>query len=205
MNEILDTRTVDDVEYRVYLEQDSECEDPRGDACHVGVIVTVRNSRYLWPAEDGDRISAGYVRDAMEDHSFRVVARWLRMFHGATVVLPLYAAGDEGRPVAGDVTDDADARDYTGVTFDQPSTREVTGLTGTVEIAAALSTEIDEYSTWAVGDCYGYVIERQVTEDSDPIGIDVSDSEGWEQVDSLWGLVGGEYARQAAVSALSDL
>lgn len=190
--EALDTRMVEGVEHRVYLEQDDDCENPRENDYHAGVMVTVQNSRYRWPVEDGDEITGGYVRDVMDDHAFRVVARWLRMFYNASVVLPLYSSGQEGRPAAGDVTDAPEAGDYIGVTFDQPSTRSATGIE-LDDMPAALATDVDEFSAWAVGDCFGYVIER------------ATESGEWEQVDSCWGFIGEDYARGEAQRALGDV
>jgi hypothetical protein len=200
----IDTRMIDGIEHRVYLEHDSDCESPRDTDCAVGVIVTEHNSLCCWPVEDGDGyLSGGHVQRAIEDHDFRAVARWLRMFYGASTVLPLYSTGQDGRPSAGDVTDAPDAGDYVGVIFDQPSTRRVTGV-APADVAVALTVEMDEYSTWAVGDCYGYVIERAETGDSDPLAVDISDHNGWEHVDSCWGLIGEDYARTEAIRALSD-
>jgi len=191
----LDTRDVDGTEYRVYLEQDSDCENPResGDA-QVGRIVCVRSPRYLRPEESGDNVSASLVQSAIDDHSFRVVARWLRLFYGASTVLPLYSGGDD-RPSAGDLTDSPDAGDYIGVTFDQPSTRRTTGVDNLEDIPTALSVEVDEFGEWARGETYGYVIERR----------DESEFGEWEQTDSLWGLIGDDYARSEALRALGDL
>jgi len=186
--DILDTRDVDGTEYRVYLEHDPECEDPREMGDHfVGRIVCVHSSRYVRPDESGDVVSARYVRYAMEDHSFRAVARWLRLFWGASVVLPLYSGYDD-RPSAGDVTDSPVAGDYIGVTFDQPSTRRMTGVES-ADIELALSVEVDEWSAWARGDCYGYVVERATGDDE------------WEQTDSCWGFIGDDYARAEAMHA----
>lgn len=188
----LDTEVIDGVEHRVYLEQDTDCENPRewGDA-FVGRITCVRSNRYLRPEEDGDTVSASYVQSAVDDHDFRVVARWLRVFYGASTVLPLYSGGNE-RPVAGQVTDSPYAGNYIGVTFDQPSTRRTTGVEP-ADLETALAVEVDEWSAWAVGECYGWVIER-ATEDGE-----------WEQTDSLWGLIGDDYARADAMRAFGDL
>lgn len=192
--DVLDTREVDGVEHRVYLVQDDGCDSPRGYDSNAGVMVTVggpRNPYYAWPAEDGE-VAASYVQCAVDDHAFRVVARWLRMFYGATVVLPLYSSGQEGRPAAGDVTDAPEAGDYIGITFDQPSTRRITGIE-LDDMPVALATDVDEYASWAVGDCFGYVIER------------ATESGEWEETASLWGLVGADYARGEARRALGDV
>lgn len=201
--EAIDTRVIDGVTYRVYLEQDPDAESPRETDTNVGVIVA-RSSQYTWPVEDGDSIGGARVADAVNDHDFHVVARWLRVFHRANVVLPLYSTGYESRPVAGQGGETPEVGDYIGVTFDQPSTRRITGVIPD-HMSIALDTDVDEYSTWAVGECYGYVIERAEHDDSDPLGLDISDHADWEHVDSCWGMIGDEYAREAGMRALGDL
>lgn len=200
---VIDTREIDGVIHRVYLEQDQDCESPRGSDANAGVIVAP-SSYYTWPMEDGDTIRAAEVAYALTTYSFTTVARWLRMFYGAITVLPLYSTGQEGRPSAGDESDTSPPGDYIGVTFDQPSTRKATGVPAD-QMAIALSVDVTEYSEWAIGECYGYVIERAEHDESDPIGVDISDHEGWEQVESCWGFIGAEYAEQEARRALSDL
>jgi hypothetical protein len=201
--EALDTRDVDGTEYRVYLEHDTDCESPRefGDY-HAGRIVCVRSREYVRPEEDGDDVSASLIQYAIEDHDFQVVARWLRVFHGASTVLPLYS-GYGDRPSAGDVTDSPKRGDYIGVTFDQPSTRRITGVELS-DMPTALSVDVDEFSAWARGEAHGYVIERRAAEPH-PDCHAVHDAEQWEQTDSLWGLIGDDYARAQALQALSDV
>lgn len=201
--DVLDTREIDGIEHRVYLAHDDDCESPRewGD-CFVGRIVCLTSRDYVRPAEDGDVVSAHYVQCAIEDHDFRVVARWLRLFYGASTVLPLYS-GFEDRPSAGNVDDSPDAGDYIGVTFDQASTRRVTGVEP-ADMPAALTGEVADFSEWARGETYGYVIERRADEPH-PDCHAVHDAEQWEQTDSLWGMVGHEWARTSAIEALSYL
>lgn len=55
-------------------------------------------------------------------------------------------------------------------------------------LVSAMTAEIAEYSSWAEGDCYGYVIE---------------DVNG-ETVDSCWGFIGYEYAKREALDACPD-
>ena len=59
-----------------------------------------------------------------------------------------------------------------------------------------LRAEVDEYSRWLSGDCWGYVIER-------PDGSQTDD--GWEEVDSCWGFIGFDDARQVATEAADHL
>jgi len=53
------------------------------------------------------------------------------------------------------------------------------------QVEKVLQAEIDEYSMYVGGECYGYVIE---------------DLDG-EQIDSCWGFIGGAWVRQAAREA----
>ncbi|MGC2652285.1 MAG: hypothetical protein WA317_01495 [Mycobacterium sp.] len=203
--DVLDTREVDGVKYRVYLLPDEDAESPRDYDGNAGMIVCRPDRDYLWPSEDGDNVSAQEVGFAFRDEdsfglhhegrSFRAVARWLRMCHGATVVLPLYDASS-GLSV-GNVDDTPDAGDYVGVTFDQPSTREGIPEGHMVE---ALTVDVQEYARWATGEVYGYVVERQAPA-AHPECHAVHAGEQWEQVDSLWALIGHEYAEKAALEA----
>lgn len=189
--DILDTREIDGVEHRVYLEVDNDCESPRNNDSNIGVVVA-RSDTHTWPVEDGDTIGGSTVADLVDARDFRVVARWLRMFCGATVVLPLYSTGNEGRPSAGTEDEAPTVGDYIGVTFDQPSTLKVTGVPADY-VADGLSVDVDEYSVWAVGECYGYVIERATADG------------GWEDVWMCFGYIGREFAQAEAERAFSDL
>jgi hypothetical protein len=199
---VLDTREVDGIEHRVYLVQDSDCESPRETDTSAGRIVAP-SDRYEWPMEDGDTVTAYRVAQAIAEHHFHVVARWLRAFHGAQTVLPLYSDGPEGRPDAGHEDYTPECGNFIGVTFDQPSTRKVTGI-GPDHMPVALQVDVSEFSEWATGECYGYVIEKAADEPH-PDCHAVHDCDQWEQVDSLWGMVGHEYARDEAIRALNDL
>jgi hypothetical protein len=53
------------------------------------------------------------------------------------------------------------------------------------EVAAVLKSEVEEYGRYVNGECYGYVVE---------------DAHG-EELDSCWGFIGYEYAREAADEA----
>jgi hypothetical protein len=82
-------------------------------------------------------------------------------------------------------------------------TREVyEGEDGTPDPVAYLKAQADEYEAWAVGDVWGYIIEREVTwtRDDDP----TQHTTTWEHVDSCWGFYGHAYAEQAAMEAWAD-
>ena len=56
---------------------------------------------------------------------------------------------------------------------------------------ASMKAEVQGYSSYLEGDCYGYVVE-ELAEDGDE-----TDSGDWEEVDSCWGFLGREWAKQA--------
>jgi len=210
VSEVLETREVNGVEYRVRLEQDQDCESPREDDVPAGVICAW-SLDYTWPAEDSDQVTADRVRKAVghygqfgmyhEGRSFAAVSRWLRMFYGATIVLPLYSSNAGLSTGTQDET--PEAGNYVGVTFDQPSTRKTTGIP-TERMADALRIDVEQYAQWAEGDCYGYVIERKA-ENPHPDCHASHDDEDWQYVDSCWGMVGSKWAEESAREALASI
>lgn len=200
----VDTVTADDgTLFRVVIEYDQETYDlnPRDNDCPVGRIVAISDdSRISVPQEDGDdpysRANAASIVDAIQDHSFPVVSRWLRIFHGATTVLPLYGYLDGLHAGSPDATDPADG--YSGVTFDTPATRKATGVLPD-DTAHALAQDVDTYATWARGDVWGYIVQRGEVDDE--TGETVWDEFG---EDSCWGHIGEDWAREAARVGLDD-
>jgi hypothetical protein len=65
-------------------------------------------------------------------------------------------------------------------------TRETVQREGITDPATYLDGEVAEYAAWAAGECYGVI---------------VNDADG-EEVDSLWGLIGDDYAVKVAESGL---
>lgn len=189
-DDVLAERGTDHGVYRVRIVLDAAGLDPRGE-CDLGVIVTARQRDHDWPREDGDTVSAATVECAIDEHEYRVVARWLRLFHGATVVLPLYR-GTDGPSIGG--TEDTPRRgDYIGVMFDQPSTRECRGTPPDLMVTG-LTDELAGYASWAAGEVYGWIVERS----SD-------DGATWEHVESLWGHIGRNWAEASAREGLDDV
>lgn len=112
--------------------------------------------------------------------------RWavrIRREREATVVLPVvftnYGSGGNSVYVAGS-WEDANA-----VILDTPKGREDTGV-ARENIREQLGYEIDDISTWANGEVYGYVVEK----DGVPLG-------------SCWGFMGDDGLRQAKSQAES--
>jgi hypothetical protein len=199
----------DGTPFRVVIEYDQDTYDlnPRDNDCPAGRIVAIsRDSRNsVAPQEDSDdrysRANAASIVDAIQDHDFQTVARWLRIFHGATTVLPLWDVSTTYGAMelsAGNVTDNPRADRYAGVTFDTPATRKTTGVLPE-DMPHALATDVDEYATWARGEVFGWIIQRgELDKDGD---VD------WEEdlnEDAVWGHIGEDYAREAARIGLDD-
>jgi hypothetical protein len=204
---IAETTAQDGTPFRVILDVDQDPINPREDYDQTGVMHIRTQSRYYVPQEF-DEVGTSYLDDAIREHDFRVVARWLRVAYGATVVLPLRdRSGNGGFSVSAGSPDSApEAGEYVGVIFDTPDTRRKTwGEGGTVEqMRNALAAEVAEYAAWAEGEVYGAIVQIAETDDEgDPIDWDewADPSEGFM---SVWGLVGREWAEQDARDRLTD-
>lgn len=179
--------------FRVHYHYDPDAESPR-EWCNVGRMV-LSHRRYDLPAEDDD------VVRALEHHSPTVVARWLRIFRGATVVLPVWGY-DHGqlRLRAGDRTYPFDCRwdsGLAGLVFDTPETREETGCPPEL-IDEALREEVATYDRWGNGEFVGFVIER--LDDPDGEADPDDDAATWTETEdgALWGIEDEPYARTEA-------
>lgn len=121
----------------------------------------------------------------------------------ALAVLPVYgydhgnlvfAAGDP----SGCFSDPWDSG-LAGLIYASPADVELVGCP-VDRLVEALTAEVQEYSRWSEGDCYGYVVERLV-----PACAQCGAGERWEDADemnSCGGFIGQEYAEEAALEAL---
>jgi hypothetical protein len=198
---IAETTATDGTPFRVILEPDTDAENPRDNYSNAGVIHVIPQSRYNVPAESslGD-----YLREAIMDHPFPVVARWLHIFHGATVVLPIYSNyGRDFNISAGDADEAPEVGNYVGVTFDTAATQRENGWNSACQTltAAALAADVQTYASWAEGDVWGYVVQRaELDEDGEVIDWEPAGYVG----DSCWGFIGQAWAEVAATEALDS-
>lgn len=197
--------------YRVRVVHDDMAgmhESPR-DWCSVGTMVTYHR-RHNLPCE-GDLTSE--IDQGLQDYSFRTVERWLRVFHGATVVLPIWGY-DHGQLAlkAGSRTypfSDSWDSGLAGLIYDTPEGRETTGCPAD-KIEEALTQEVSLYDQWARGEVYGYIIERQTElPDIDDNGIGRADDDGvWQELDeggACWDFYGVETAMYEGKAELNAL
>lgn len=192
--------------YRVRVEYDQDgTGNPRDEYdTHAGVLV-VYARHYTLPCEEGPASrSAAQLAEYLDEyrqygqgygHSFRVLSRWLRMFHGATVVLPVYASGGDDRLTTGGLDDDGDAA--IGVVYDTPDARRVgwgDEVPSVEVIASALAGEVADYAAWSRGEMTVWTVESYTLAEDE--GPDDADSEGWDYVESC----GGYYSVEDAMA-----
>jgi hypothetical protein len=124
-----------------------------------------------------------------------LVERWLKAFHGSTVV-ETWHSGDAWYLAA----DTARWREAMGVTPEQ------------IREEAQRGSLMAEYQAWVQGQVYGYVVERKaveytvVTDPNSGAVIGTRREETWVEVEdgSVWGLYGYEWATRAAEEALAE-
>lgn len=167
--------------------------NPREEYDPIGVLVAHYHG-YALPQE-GDQPSTITDKLRETDVGFRVVSRWLRMVHGASVVLPIFSGGgNELRLSPGTVDDNADGAAI-GVIYDTPETRRHMPEDATPEqIAQWLRAEVDQYTVWACGEMTAWEVQRLVGDDGN--------DEAWEPVESVSGYYSTEEAREAGMPEL---
>lgn len=167
---------VGDTLYRLVITYDPHYPySPREDRdTHMGVMAAHHRS-YNLPAEDDTNprqphnglrlaglLDARRVYGMGSGMSFRAMRRWLRMFHGASVVLPIYATGHDDRLWAGDLADDG--KGACGLIYDTPDTRRRgwgdDSSPATWVTVANLRAEVEQYATWAAGEMTEWAVER---------------------------------------------
>lgn len=174
--------------------------DPRkwSDA-HLGVMVA-HDRGYSLPEEGEWRVEIIHKLADREERGFRIVSRWLRMFHGATVVLPIFSGGggSELRLSAGTLDDDGSDGRVLGVIYDTPQTREDMREGATeADIAGWLAEEVRCYDTWANGEMTMWAVEKATVEDPN--------EDDWEHVDSLGSYYSVEEAREVGMPELERI
>jgi hypothetical protein len=191
-------------DYRVRLALDESPDEPYDDGSVPlwrGEWHSVGAGGAEWRVEqvgmtsfDASDVALGEAIARFRGPTEPAVERWLRAFHGATVV-ETWHSGDAWYVAA----DTAKWREAMGVTPEQ------------IRKEAEHGSLMSEYKSWVEGEVYGYIIERQgvqytvLTETTGEV-IGTRREDVWVEVEdgSLWGLYGHEWAVQAAEEALAD-
>lgn len=112
--------------------------------------------------------------------------RYLRIFHGTTQ----FATYNLGK-----------SREYGYVAFDTAKWRESQGIDHPEHIKE--EDMLSDVRSWAEGDVWGVRIEKLVTWSTEDEEVEDQDLSDWEELESVWGHYGREYAEQSAREALS--
>ncbi len=193
MSDVLETFLSEDGQWKVEVLADYHCQSPR--ECDLGIFLTwhrhysspdennwasPQDFEDWWNGEDVDEDVQGGDYVAPKDDP-RYVRLPVFMYDHSGIT---YRAGSVGggNPFGNGMYAQFDSGQV-GWIFSTPETIETTGAP-IDSIAEQLRNEVDYYSKWAKGQCYGYVVskrEKQCT---------CGECEDWEQVDSCWGFIG---------------
>ena len=174
--------------------QDSDAPNPRDDYGHLGKMVFFDSREYRsrneWKHSENMRDFESALRslawfctrsDAMEDEYRVSMDHVLRAVNKHFVIVPIYRNDRMGYVFgSGDGAGESDER-CDGLVFFPVADLQGEGI-DRERAVKILEGEIEEYSSWATGDCYGYVIE----------------DENGDELDSCWGFYGQDYAIESA-------
>lgn len=210
---MIDVETEKVGSYMIRIVIDEDPMDPRDGDGFANLVMY--HSRYNLP-NDVDFPFRG------DDYgSWEEIGQALRDDYGAALILPVFMFDHSGvsyrtepygdRWDSGQVgfifATDAQIREWQGLAPDAPITPEIEKL-----ITDGLRAEVDEYSAWAGGEVYGYIIETaETTFKLEADGTELAGSARivavppGEHVDSCWGFIGDvEYCLTEARAAVPD-
>lgn len=191
--------TKDEGGFRLQIIGDPDPESPRT-WDNLGVMFTPHRRYTLGDARTNLDEYALAERAMDRFRNWSTLARYLRIFVGATHVLPLGLLDHSGLHMyvgGGEHWQDPGGWDSgtIGVIFDTPRTREMCG-TEPEQVEAALKGEVETYDQYLTGDVYGYVVSKLETCDHG--------DEHADEVDSCWGMFGYDYALSEGEAALAS-
>lgn len=182
--------------YRVRLEPDSDPTEP-SDSDAMVPVLRIDSDGWGKSAEafnnqaNGFEDAFNHFAESASGRTLEVFERFVRIFHGATKV---------------ETWNVGISNEYGYLGFDTAEWRETVGAP-----LDRLKAEdyLEEVRDWATGEVYGYIVEKQFhytktyLEDPD---YNEEDTE-WSEVEdgSCWGLVGRNWAEQAARDALKQV
>lgn len=188
--------------FRVRLETDENSEKPYNEGSTPIIEFSYRT--ILDPTfldNTGAYISASeknHIREAASHFRTEpdLFERYLRIFHGVTTV-KWY-----------------ESQDSKYVTFDTADWRKHHGITDeaikpVIDQDYLNSVNLDEWQAYVEGDVYGYILEERNTwTRTSPLnasnGTTPDTMETWEEIESTWGFYGYDYAKEAAMEALTE-
>lgn len=182
MHEAIDTWKQNGVECNLYVDYDSGGFSPREDFEHLGTFVCREQRDYSLPQEVKGFKFENF--DCIED-----AIDYLKENHGAVHIYPVWMYDHSNVSFSMGESNPYSCQwdsSLCGVIFTTEARMDEFGITDRSEsnIQKQLDDEVEEYSSWASGDVYYFV-------------IDTPDGNG----DSCSGLIGYEYAHSEAEMA----
>lgn len=183
--------------YRMYALQDDTCDSP---ADTDGFLTTfVQATRYpVTVGSNGEAVAnIAYRFDTPE-----VLARYLRVFHGAYVEMRSIVFNGAMIPALAIVT--RESVTWAGFEWDADT------------LADVVEGERFEYNEWALGNCFGVILERRAALARVPADTRMTFAEylatpeadlhnTWETVDSVWGFIGGDHDKSGLLDAAKEM
>jgi hypothetical protein len=187
-------KTSDDGKFRVRLVLDESPDEPYDDGqspllrIDVGSYGNVLRADHVMatgrPTNDDAQIEAAAIQwgSPSGDVFERYFEKYLRAYFGTREIETWYSGS------------------YWYITYDTAAWREYIGFEPDAETPHPL-VNMDEYRAWCEGDCWYYVVEKNVLwrKDENPDEM----MESWEHVDSCGGYY-GDYAKEAALEAFDS-
>ena len=187
--------TSDDGRYRAVLMHDGDCESPMDSSDSWVTSVLISGAGWGSAYSSGETYNDPENRESAWRHfdwrgldADAVFIRYMLLFHGIEVHQVNWGSTDDRALV-----------------WLEPSERERVGIPDFFPDLASIEADVNEYNEWAIGECYGYVIQERVTWHADASGVEAT-GETWEDTDaSCWGFIGYDNAEAEALAALNHL
>lgn len=174
---------------RIRIEYDSDPLSPREGCDPFGEIVYA-SSRYVLGDRDVGHVGLDEIRDRIDSGELIGMPVFAYIHSGVVIKAaysnPFNCQWDSGQSGFVYCTKEAAIKEFGKVRM----TKEVEA-----KALELLKAEVETYSQFLAGECYGYVVER-VTRDDD------GDETGTEELDSCWGFLGDvSYCMEEAKAA----
>lgn len=195
MNDVIERARYGNYQVTIVQDDDGDAGNPR-DGDELGIMLCKHPNYYLGDESvaQGRSLSGRLSRGEEYDYLMRrfdeliergftspVWERYLRIYFGTTVILPLYLLDHSGLAMrTGTFAEDSGGWDTSLVGFiiDTAGTRETTGAP-IEDIERQLRSEVKQYDAFLHGSVVGYVVEKVETCDHG--------DEHLEQIDACWG------------------
>lgn len=196
--------TSDDGRYRLRIVPDEDPLNPRENGDYVTNIASPNNTGYIDPEPGGgpyghilrylfDKYGSGFNNRRNGD-TLELFARAVRMLGGSAHV---FDSGSyrEYVPHVIYLTKEAYDKELAANREHQPD--------WTFDPAKWLEAEAQEYTNWATGEVYGWVIDKNVVwvKKDDPN----EEMAVWDQEESCWGFNGYEYAKECGMEEFTAI